>query len=369
MSQEQILTHLRPYCHWLLLAIPLLMPVAVWLMGYWPAPLAAALPLLVLFVLLPLADWLLGHESHNFSEARSTWVERRLLPLMCVPVQYALVIWGVAQALSLPVATAVVWVISMGVIGGILAINVAHELIHRRNKLDRAAGGLLLASVNYAGFKVEHLRSHHLYVATPKDRSTAQLNQSIYHFVFSALLHNPVSAWRLETRRLQRQGLPWWHPQNELLRWYAVSLALAIGLWLWLGAMAVAVFLLQGAIAAATLEVINYIEHYGLRRRKLDNGRYEPPNERHSWNSDYFLSNALLLQLQRHADHHANPQRPFPYLRHQPEAPQLPLGYAAMFPLALVPPLWRRVMNPRVHALSTVDKSPRTRNNSAPSRP
>lgn len=353
MSRKKILSTVRPFAHWLLLLVPVLMPISAWLMGYIPPLIAALIIPLTLFVLLPMADWALGRESADFPMARFTWFERRLLPLVCVPVQYALLFWAIPFGLALDGAAAVVWFTSLGEIGGILAINVAHELIHRRSTLDRAAGGLLLSSVIYGGFKVEHVRGHHLYVATPKDRSSARLNQSVYNFLPRALLLNPIHAWRLEARRLARKNLSWWHWRNELFRWYGVSFLLGLFFTISFGWLGLAAFLLQGAVAAATLEVINYIEHYGLHRERQENGVYEPPNIRHSWNSDYFLSNAILLQLQRHADHHAYPVRAFPYLRHQQEAPQLPLGYAAMFPLALVPPLWRRVMNPRVEAVKT----------------
>lgn len=373
MSRERLLVRLRPWCHGLLLTIPLLMYASAQAMHYLPAAMAAAIPLVVMFVLLPVFDTLIGHESINLPAKHFTWIERRLLPLLCLPCQAGMLWWGIPYGIALPWAASLLWFLSMGVIGGIVAINVAHELIHRRSRLDRCAGGLLLSLVNYAGFKVEHLRSHHIYVATPKDASTARLNQSAYHFILVSLWQNPRRAWRLESTRLQRQGLSAWHWRNELLWWHGISLALAllaVSLW---GGYGLLAYLAQGVLAAATLEVINYVEHYGLMRQKID-GRYEPPNEHHSWNSDYFLSNAILLQLQRHADHHAHPLRDFPYLRHRETAPQLPLGYAAMFVLALLPPLWKRVMNPRVQEYavnlhSSVDKTALEVNNAPPSRP
>lgn len=350
MSRQKLLTYLRPWCHWLLLAIPLLMPLSAWTMSFLPPILAASIPLLALFVLLPLADYGLGRDSSNLPDSQNTLLERRLLPVLCVPAQFLMLYWSIGFALELPALPALAWCASLGVIGGILAINVAHELIHRRAVFDRLAGGVLLSMVNYAGFKVEHLRSHHLYVATPKDASTARLNQSVYTFVLKSVWHNPFRAWQLERTRLTRKGLPVWHWQNELIWWNGLSLMWCVLCAVLFGPLGVVVYLLQGVIAAATLEVINYIEHYGLLRQQLPDGRYEPPNPNHSWNSDYFLSNAILLQLQRHADHHANPVVPFPYLRHQKDAPQLPLGYAAMFSVALIPPLWRRIMNPRINS-------------------
>jgi alkane 1-monooxygenase len=133
-----------------------------------------------------------------------------------------------------------------------------------------------------------------------------------------------------------------------LLWWTTLWLGFALMFALWLGPMGLAFFLLQGLFAAGSLEIINYIEHYGLERKKLDDGRYERTTHLHSWNSDYALSNLMLFQLQRHSDHHAFPKRRYAILRHHEDAPQLPGGYSAMFVLALCPPLWHRVIDPRV---------------------
>ncbi len=135
-----------------------------------------------------------------------------------------------------------------------------------------------------------------------------------------------------------------------LLGWSTLWLALAAGFALWLGPVGVAYFIAQGFFAACALEIINYIEHYGLERRRLPDGRHERTTHLHSWNSDYLLSNLLLFQLQRHSDHHALPRRRYQVLRHHADSPQLPGGYASMFLLALCPPLWFRIIDPRVEA-------------------
>jgi alkane 1-monooxygenase len=209
---------------------------------------------------------------------------------------------------------------------------------------------LLLASVGYHGFKVEHLRGHHVHVATPADASTARRGQSLYAFLPQALWRNTIAAWRLEAARLRGLRLPAWHWRNELVGWTALWLAFALAFAAWLGPAGLAFFLAQGLVAAATLEVVNFIEHYGLERRVGADGRPERVAPAHSWNSDFALSNLMLFQLQRHSDHHAHPRRRYAVLRHRPEAPQLPAGYAAMFVLAWFPPLWRRAVHPRLDA-------------------
>lgn len=314
-------------------------------------------PLLFIFGIVPVLDYIIGKDPSNPDEETqvpSMSQERiyRLFTLMVVPAWLALLAfcgWAFVNS-GFSLVGQIGWLLSTGVIGGILAINVGHELIHKDPKWENRAGGFLLATVNYAGFKVEHIRGHHVHVSTPEDASSSRYNQGLYHFLPRAMVRNFVNAWRLEKQYLERKGRPFISQYNELIGWYAISAALAVGFGLVFGWMGVLFFVVQGLLAGATLEVINYIEHYGLHRRLRENGRYERVTPAHSWNSNYFLTNLLLFQLQRHSDHHAYAKRRFQVLRHYDESPQLPGGYASMFVLALVPPLWKRVMNPRVRA-------------------
>ncbi len=333
--------------------VPALMPAAVWLGGAsGHADAMAWFPLFFLFVMLPLADYALGHDPHNpaaeHAEALESDLWFRGLTLATLPVQLGVLAWSgwhFAHA-GFGAAGIAGWLLSQGIVGGVLAINTAHELIHKDSRLEGFAGGLLLTSVGYHGFKIEHLRGHHVHVSTPADASSARFGQSLWHFMPRALVRNTANAWRLETQRLARSGKRWWHGQNELLQWSALWLLLAAGFALWLGPRGLAFFVAQGFFAACSLEIINYIEHYGLERKRLAEGRYERTTHLHSWNSDYALSNLFLFHLQRHSDHHETPRRRYQVLRHHAESPQLPGGYAAMFVLALVPPLWFRVVDP-----------------------
>lgn len=341
----------------LVFVVPALMPAAAWLGTATGRPdLMAWFPLLFLFVLLPAADYALGHDPVNVAPEREREVALRpwfkALTLACLPVQLAVLAWSAHWFVHAGFGPAGVagWLLSQGVVGGILAINTAHELIHKDGRLEPAVGGLLLASVGYHGFKIEHVRGHHVHVSTPEDASSARFGQSLWHFLPRALWRNTRNAWRLEAVRLRGLGLPALHWRNEMIGWTAAWLALAGAMTAWLGPVGLAFFLLQGLFAAGSLEIINYIEHYGLERRRGPDGRYERTTHLHSWNSDYALSNLLLFQLQRHSDHHAFPKRRYAILRHHADSPQLPGGYAAMFVLALVPPLWRRVVDPRVRA-------------------
>lgn len=340
----------------LVFAVPALLPLG-YTLGLWSGwlNLFAFLPILVLEVLLPILDYLVGTDTRNPRQKedgnhRTTRFYEGLV-FACLPVHLALLAWAGAVLFSNPgfsTAGFIGWTLSLGYIGGITAINAAHELIHRPSRWLRAAGGTLLSAVCYPGFKVEHVRGHHVHVSTPEDASSARKGDSLYRFVPRAMALNTINAWRLEAARLKRIGLPWWHYRNELIGWHGLSAALVVVHALAYGPAGVAFFLGQALFAIYSLETINFVEHYGLRRRKLKNGRYERPDITHSWNSCHRVSNLMLFNLARHSDHHANPTRPYPLLMHNEASPQLPAGYAAMFVLAAFPPLWRRVMDPLV---------------------
>jgi alkane 1-monooxygenase len=341
----------------LIFCIPALMPASAWMArNVLDANFAAWLPMLMLFVLLPLADYGIGRDTQNPDPSELAALEAnryyRALTLFCAPVYLLALAYSGAYFANTPLSLAgqMGWLLSQGVVGGIVAINVAHELIHKSAKLEQAAGGLLLASVCYGGFKIEHVRGHHVHVSTPQDASSARFGQNVYAFVAQSVPRNMAAAARLEAARLQKLGLGFWHWRNELLLWHGLSLLLLIAFTLWLGAAGAVFFIAQSIGAFVSLEIINYIEHYGLERQKLADGRYERTTHLHSWNSNYLLTNLMLFQLQRHSDHHENPRRRYQALLHYDASPQLPGGYAAMFLLALLPPLWFALINPRVRA-------------------
>jgi alkane 1-monooxygenase len=352
------MTSLKRYGYLLMFLVPALMPASAWMIGRSEHPDAAAwFPLFFLFVLLPLADYAIGTDSSNpRDDAEIDALEGqhwyRALTLACLPIQLVLVAWTATAWLELPLGTAgrIGWLLSQGFVSGIIAINVAHELIHKRARLEQWAGGALLTTVGYFGFKIEHVRGHHVHVSTPDDASSAPLGATVYPFVARAFCANTRNAWRLEAQRLAALGLPALHWRNELVWWTALWVAMGGALLAASGPAALVFFVAQGVIAALSLEIINYIEHYGLERRRLPNGRYERTTHLHSWNSNYLLSNLMLFQLQRHSDHHENARRRYQALVHHADSPQLPGGYAAMLLLALVPPLWKRIIDPRVMA-------------------
>jgi len=309
------------------------------------------------FAIFPLLDTWVGLETRNPAPADEARLAAdalaRALPIAALPACAALLAWGAprfAALLATDAAAALGLAVSIGIVGGAIGITYAHELVHKPSAFERNAGGLLLSLVAYGGFKVEHVFGHHVDVATPRDTSTARLGQSAYGFLLRSFLVNPVRAWELAGRRVRARGLPAWHWRNEMYVWHGLTLAWIAGLGAWLGSAGIAYFCLQAFVAIALLELVNYVEHYGLLRRTLPGGGYERVTPRHSWNDSHKLSNLVLLNLQRHSDHHAHAARRYTVLRHHDDAPQLPTGYASLILLALAPPLWRRFMDPRVAA-------------------
>jgi alkane 1-monooxygenase len=339
--------------YWLLVLLPLLMPVCyvlreVSFLTDW----FAWIPVLTLFGILPLFDSLIGRDPSNPDKTGSSFYPVVFIPLASALVYLGVLIWSLfivnREAGSWSVFTLVGWAISLGDIGGIAAINVAHELIHRRSRRQRGLGGVLLSCVLYPGFKLEHPKWHHAKVATPDDPSSAPKGSTVYGQVPRAMVLNTVMAWRLAVQGARRSGRWFSWFSHELSLWWLLSIALVLFAYHLAGPTGVLVFVVQGLVASSLLEVINYIEHYGLRRKLISEDRYEPPGIAHSWNSDFWLSNAILIELMRHPDHHIHPSRPFNQLQSIPEAPQLPLGYAALSLIAFIPPLWRRIIHPRL---------------------
>jgi alkane 1-monooxygenase len=279
----------------------------------------------------------------------------RLITMIWFPVQFAAIfgsIWWVTRTDHLSGLEIIVLFFGVGVISGTIGINYSHELMHQKNRTERWLGDLLLATVLYGHFRSEHLRVHHPWVGTPRDAVSAHYNEGFHRFFPRVLRDCCVSSFRAEKALLARRGLPWWHRSNPFWRYWmleTIMLGLAIALGGWLG---LALFLWQAFVAVWQLELTNYVEHYGLTRKYLGDGKYEHVLPRHSWNTSYKATNWLLINLQRHSDHHYKPDRRFPLLQtySEDEAPQLPFGYPLMTALAMVPPLWRRRMNPRVRA-------------------
>lgn len=317
-----------------------------WLL--WIAP-------VILYGLAPALDWLIGEDSANAPESAVAGLDQdryyRNIVFLYIPAQYLLTALGAWYAATGHLGG---WelaglVISVGIINGI-GINTAHELGHKTQTLERWMARITLAPVAYGHFYIEHNKGHHKNVATPEDPASSRMGESFWAFLPRTVIGSVRSAWHIEAERLKRLGKPVLSVDNENLQSWAMTLVFFGALSLWLGPVALLFLVAQAVYGFSLLEVVNYLEHYGLVRQKLADGRYERCQPRHSWNSNHVVTNLLLYQLQRHSDHHANPTRRYQALRHFEDSPQLPSGYAAMILIAYCPPLWFRIMDPRVVA-------------------
>jgi alkane 1-monooxygenase len=311
---------------------------------------------MVVYVMIPLLDMLIGDDASNAPEDVVAWLEQdryyRWITYLFIPLQFATLFvgfWLMTRNGGLPVVDRLGIATTLGMLNGI-AINTAHELGHKKEHLERWLARIALAPCGYGHFFIEHNRGHHVRVATPDDPASSRLGESFWAFWPRTVLGSVRNGWHVEQNRLRRMGKGSWTLRNDVLNAWAMTVALwavLVGLF---GAGILPYLLLQAVLAFSLLEAVNYLEHYGLLRQTLPNGRYERVTPRHSWNNNHLTTNLFLYHLQRHSDHHANPTRRYQALRHFDDSPQLPAGYAAMIVLAYFPPLWRRVMDKRVLA-------------------
>lgn len=313
------------------------------------------LPPLITWYLFAMLDGVFGLNLENADpltpEAELGWY--KWLTTAWVPLQF-LTLFGliafVSDADHLRSWEKIGVFFGVGVVTGTIGINYSHELMHQSSRFERRLADCLLAMVLYSHFRSEHLLVHHRYVATPRDPVTARYNEGFHRFYPRVLRQCWQSAFRAEKEKLAKRNLPWSHRLNPFFLYWALQGAMLLLAFLLGGFTGVGLFLVQAGIAIWQLELVNYVEHYGLTRKHLGEGKYEQVRPHHSWNASHRASNWLLINLQRHSDHHYRPDRRFPLLQNYTaaDAPQLPYGYPVMTVAAMFPPLWRRVMNPRV---------------------
>jgi alkane 1-monooxygenase len=327
-------------------------------------------PFLV-FGIFPLLDLVVGMDAANPPDSVIKWLEQDRYYRWCtyayIPIQYAglvLACWLWSSG-KLSTVDDIGLALTMAMVSGV-AINTAHELGHKRAANERWLSKVALAQSAYGHFFIEHNRGHHVRVATPEDPASSRLGESFWEFLPRTVSGSLKSAWELEGVRLDRMGKSHWSPRNDILNAWAMTVVLFGALTAIFGWVVLPYLLIQAVLGFSLLEVVNYLEHYGLLRDKREDGRFERTAPEHSWNSNNVASNVLLYHLQRHSDHHANPMRRYQALRHYEQAPQLPTGYAGMIVTATFPPLWRRIMDRRVlaHYGGDVERAnihPRTR--------
>ncbi len=357
---EAILYEDRKRWLWALsLLYPLQPLLGIWLHYLTGVEAWLLLPLLTGYLIAPLMDWVLGEDQNNPPDAVVIQLDRdryyRILTYIVVPLHFIALIgaawWAGTQELS-------AWaLVGLAIVTGLtsgLGINTGHELGHKKSRFERTLAKIVLAVPAYGHFWIEHNRGHHRDVSTPEDPASARMGESIYRFATREIPGAFRRAWAIEKERLTRREKPTWSTDNQILQSMALTLILQCTLLLLFGWKMIPFLLLHNAFAWWQLTSANYVEHYGLLRRKDENGRYERCQPHHSWNSNHIYSNLVLFHLQRHSDHHAHPLRRYQSLRHFDDLPTLPSGYFGVYLIAYVPWLWFRIMDPRLLALPHV---------------
>jgi alkane 1-monooxygenase len=314
------------------------------------------------FIILPIIDQLFGIDTTNVPKDKAPLISNelyyRFITYIWAIFQFGFVIWGcyaIASATFTSWSELIGFTLGFAVVTGGIGITVAHELGHKKDELERFYSKLLLMTVCYMHFYIEHNRGHHVQVATQADPATSRKNENFYAFWVRSVFMGYKHSWHLENERLRRKGKSAFSLGNDMI-WFTLLpilfgaaltavFSMIAGTILW----SVAIFFFTQSILAFTLlELVNYVEHYGIQRKEISPGRFERVTPIHSWNSSHVVSNFFLFQLQRHSDHHANAIKRYQVLDHYDESPQLPAGYSTMILIALVPPLWFSMMNTRL---------------------
>jgi len=320
--------------------------------GFWFIPL-----FLYNFYFLGMFDKLVGlYEANADPDATADhlfW--HRLATILWFPTQLAVSFGGLYYTTQVADHTALEsWMVmvSAGILMGGMGINVAHEMMHQSPRIERWFADGLMSMTLYGHFRSEHLKVHHRYVGTPRDAVTAKYGETFYKYFRRVVVDGLKSAWQIEEEYLSRKGYPIWHYSNPFWIYGILTLIFLFTAFLLGGVYGLIMYINHAFVAVFMLEVINYVEHYGLTREHLGEGKYEHVKPHHSWNASHKLTNLMLFNLQRHSDHHYKPARRYPLLQSysDDEAPQLPYGYPTMTIAALAPRLWKSRMNKRVRA-------------------
>ncbi len=312
-----------------------------------------ALGFVIFYVAVPILDYISGQDPNNHDEADvpALDADNYFRWALFVALAGTLVVWFSAITYAWYAELSILGLAALALscmgLGGAF-LNLGHELGHKKNRPERWAASLALGITALPHFSVEHNRGHHRDVATPHDHASSRLGENFYRFMLREMPGTWLRGWRIEADRLHKKGLSFWSTKNEILPGATITVLFFMVVGVLFGPTVLLFVVVTSLLGHTNLTAANYVEHYGLLRKKLENGRYETPQPEHSWNQNSLVSNLITFQLQRHSDHHAHPSRRYQCLRHFEDVPQLPAGYYAMFMLAYIPPLWFMVMDKKV---------------------
>jgi alkane 1-monooxygenase len=338
---------MKPRNYLMLLFIPALVIGGYLLGGWWnflvPICCFVVYPFVNVFISFPAPDTQDSDQKYP-SSAYSN------VALSFVPVLVALTGWSLYAAgdASITRISFAGLALSVGIVNGVLGFTLAHEFIHRFSKIEQAAGYLLLLQNNYMHYGIEHVWGHHVYACTPEDPHTARIGESLYYYLLRAVKGTYKNALKIDAKKISRVSYKISFMHSRMLMFGVLQIMLMMLIFFTLGTFSLIFFLLQNAVAIMLLHIINYLQHYGLLRKKYPGGSYEKLGEHHAWNTDRYNKAVNLFQLESHADHHMHPGRTFDKLLHNDDSPAHPAGYSFMVLLSLVPPLWFKIMDKRI---------------------
>lgn len=339
----------RDFKYLLAYIVPAIVAHALYFKGFWSYN-----GITVAFVIIPILEAFFPGNTTNLNEEEEQTQASKLifniLLYLNVPMLLGIAYWYFYTIAYVPLATyeIVGLTLTTGIYLGGVGINVAHELGHRDEWLPRFLSRILLIPNLYMHFYIEHNHGHHVNIATPKDPASSRLNESIYAFYLRSIVYSYLSAWQIEHKRLRRMDKSPFSIHNQMIHFQFIQLGYLASVVFVFGWALLPFALITSVLGFLMLETVNYIEHYGLQRKMLASGRYEPVQPWHSWNCNHDIGRILLYELTRHSDHHYKANRKYQVLRHFDQAPLLPWGYPTSMLIALVPPLWFKLMNPKV---------------------
>jgi alkane 1-monooxygenase len=309
--------------------------------------------LIYAFVLIPTLELFMEGSSENYTKAEEEILKKDIkfdiLVWLILPVQWTIMIIFLTKVGGpLPLWEKAGFISAFGISCGVFGINVAHELGHRSTWYEQAMSKALLLTSLYMHFFIEHNRGHHKNVSTDEDPASARRGETLYGFWIRSVSTSWIDAWKLENERLAKLNLPWFSLRNEMLVYQLIQLSMLAIIAVVFGWQVMLAYIAAATVGFLLLETVNYIEHYGLRRKKVDGEYYEKVMPIHSWNSDHPLGRLLLFELTRHSDHHYMASRKYQVLRHFDQSPQMPTGYPGMMVLSLFPPLWFKIMHAHI---------------------
>ncbi|WOI22370.1 alkane 1-monooxygenase [Nonlabens ulvanivorans] len=309
---------------------------------------------LMVFTIVPLIELIMPSLTSNLdAESKESKLKNKLFDILLwlnVPIIFSVLIYGLYMySISYFETYEVIGLIfTLGIVAGSNGINVAHELGHRQESWERFLGKILLLPSLYMHFYIEHNYGHHVNAATPEDPASARYNESLYAFWWRSVINQYKNSWSIQNRLLKVNDQSFYSVKNDMLWYTVIQLSYLIIIGLSFSWMTSIIALCIAVVGFSLLEIINYLEHYGLRRVQKKSGRYEVVREIHSWNSNHALGRILLYELTRHSDHHYRANKKYQLLDYHENSPQLPYGYPTMMVIATIPPLWFSIVNKHV---------------------